>query len=100
MTALMRALSICVLTAVACLAIEGTALAQDTGALPNGAVLAWPRMFVPNNGDPNDLVEPPSPEDLRKRLNLGACLCSQAGSTTDTDLYYELTMSPTTGMNL
>ena len=83
-------------------AITGTAHAQPavTGMLPNGATLTFERMFVSDaNGD---LVEPPDPEFLRQRLNLGACLCSQADSsaTSPANLFYELTLAPTTNINL
>src|SRR5689334_5966761 len=80
--------------------LGGVAHADDTGMLPNGATLEWPRLFIANNGDPEDLVEPPDSDSLRHHLNLASCECSQAMSSTDTDLYYELHLSATTNMNL
>jgi MYXO-CTERM domain-containing protein len=96
----MRARSICVLAVLTGLALANTAHAQDVGALPNGAVLSWDRLFISEDGDPNNLVEVPDAETLRLRLNLGACQCSQNMAAFDTDLYYELSMQPTTNLNL
>src|SRR4051812_2593446 len=90
-----------VLVVLAFLTIANTAHAQqDVGMLPNGAVLSWDKLFVSEDVDPNNLVEVPDSEFLRERLNLGACQCSQMAPAFDTDLYYELTMQPTTNMNL
>jgi len=84
--------------AAATVAPSRTIRADDTGTLPNGAVLEWPRLFLADTN--GDLVEPPDSDTLRQHLNLGSCLCSQASSATDTDLYYELHLTATTNMNL
>lgn len=84
------------MTWVALVATAGVAHAADTGMLPNGAVLEWPRLFIRDaNGE---LVEPPDSEVFRQRLNLASCVCSQSGDA-QTDLYYELHLSATTGVS-
>ncbi|HEU0031401.1 MAG TPA: MXAN_2562 family outer membrane beta-barrel protein [Kofleriaceae bacterium] len=82
--------------AAVAIASAGRVAHADTGMLPNNAQLEWPRVYIAD--DNGDLIEPPDPETFRERLNLASCLCSQS-MTGDTDLYYELHLSATTGIN-
>ncbi|MBS1120877.1 MAG: hypothetical protein H6Q90_3105 [Deltaproteobacteria bacterium] len=78
------------------LALGASLAGADTGMLDNGAVLQWPRLFI-REGDA--LKEPSDSETLRTRMNLASCLCSQSNAAVDTDLYYELQLTTTTGTN-
>lgn len=89
--ALVRLLAISVLAS-----IGSTAEAGDTGMLPNGATLEWPRLKIRNEA--GDLVELKDSDTLRHHLNLASCLCSQSQAG-DTDLYFELHLTKETGVN-
>lgn len=89
-----RSVTVCVTIAGALIA--ASAAHADTGMLPNGAMIKWQRQFITQNGT---LTEPPTPDDLRRYLNLAHCLCSQSMTGDEQTIAYELTLSTTTGTN-
>ncbi len=89
-------LGVLVAVVVAVTATGGGVAVADTGTLPNGAILEWPRLFI-REGE--DLKEPTDSETLRQRLNLAACTCSKGSTDVDTNLYYELHLTAETGTN-
>ncbi|MEO8704439.1 MAG: MXAN_2562 family outer membrane beta-barrel protein [Kofleriaceae bacterium] len=81
---------------VAVVLASSVAYADDTGMLPNTAVLSWNRVKIRENVvDGGDLTEPEDSDTFRQRLNAAACECSRQ-NVGDTDLYYELQVMPET----
>lgn len=80
---------------VALATATGTTSHADTGMLPNGAVITWPRFFINESG--GDLIEPSDPALRRSYLNLAHCTCAQEGKGAETSFQYEVKLSTSTG---
>lgn len=66
-----------------------------------GATIGWPEVDIRANFSPDgELREPEDGEEFRQHLNLAACTCSKVSTAVDTKLYYQLTLSQQTGLNL
>lgn len=91
-----RFVSVC--AAIGLLVAGGVAHGEETGMLPNNASITFNRLRINQNGE-TPAVEPSTPEDLARYLNLAHCTCSQANAGTQQDINYEIRLSNDTGTN-
>jgi hypothetical protein len=91
-----RFVHVTVLVMVAVLGASRIARA-DTGMFDNGAVLAWEKLFIQENG--GAFKEPSDPDARLYYFNLAHCQCSKANAGKETLFRYRLTLDKVTGMN-
>jgi uncharacterized protein (TIGR03382 family) len=64
----------------------------DTGMLPDGATLTFDKLYIQENGD---FKEPLDPDVRRYYFNLAHCVCSKANAGNETKLQYLLKLDRT-----
>src|SRR5258706_11525606 len=95
---LLRALSM-IRFVCALVLVDSAGIAHaDTGTLPPGQMLEWPRLYIAN--DSGEFVEPTTPDSLRFYLNNASCACAQAmPDRPQSKIEYELHIQTATGLS-